>query len=235
MLYVHIYKIVLLPPKILFHYTKLWNPDEKARWQKIANSRYPLCCRNASALKELCKHLGNHSRSWKAYKEKEVFKDIKGRLVSGSGWKSLGSVGNPTQSPSWLAWNKRNMQEKIWQHFSAQCFLCKSLICLLKDYVWNWKYTSGWVTDHRARGEKKKGCRWVVSISLAELRKMFFSPLLSYLPPFHFLHYVCSSRLRRWSWMLMRPSAGCPQTELFKVISPGSRLLDLFVSLHQLW
>lgn len=159
---------------------------KKTRWQKIANSPYPLCCRNASALKELCKHLGNHSRSWKAYKEKEVFKDIKGRLVSGSGWKSLGSVGNPTQSPSWLAWNKRNMQEKIWQHFSAQCFLCKSLICLLKDYVWNWKYTSGWVTDHRARGGKKKRLQMGGFHLPAWIKKDVFLPTALLSPSFPF-------------------------------------------------
>lgn len=33
----------------------------------------------------------------------------------------------------------------------------------------------------------------------AGLRKMFFSPLLFYLPPFHFLRYVSSSRLWQWS------------------------------------
>lgn len=64
---------------------------------------------------------------------------------------------------------------------------------------------------------------------------MFFSPLLLCLPPFHFLHYVSSSRLWQWSWMLMRPSAACPQTELFKVISPGSQLPDLLISLPQPW
>lgn len=31
----------------------------------------------------------------------------------------------------------------------------------------------------------------------------------------------------------MRPSAACPQTELFKVISPGSQLLDLLIPLPQ--
>lgn len=136
-----------------------------------------------------------------------------------------------------LAWNNTNMQWKIHAPFkltvvfiSHPSFFLK-IICDTENILVGGSQTRGPIKKKRRKRLQTAGFRLLP----AGLRKMFFSPLLFYLPPFHFLHYVSSSRLWQWSWMLIRPSSACPQTELFKVISSGSPLLDLLISLHQLW